>query len=557
MDRTIESRQMTLFDLVGPLEPTAPQPTGPLCVPPPSLSPQPAVATNQIGHGSLTGSVEPDFVQTLRRATRGSAWDISQEVRLLSQIHGRDGGGARLYDEAEKAITRDWGFIPANGHAMHDIAVAAVYLVDRSLAGAAPAGAGAPDGDMTLASVDADSVRYRVRHDAVVAATAHAGGAELVTERGVRVLITPSAHVSGRWQATRMAEDGPLGHSEHASLAEAVGSYRGVSTDGSLPHASDSTVVRFLPVDAFASTARTDLPCLPVAEDAHRPASLVPSCGPSAATTEAQPSVHPAAPPIAQVDPCVAPVSCGSTTETKAFIARLRSGDMTATTLQAGYAHFTVCLPQIRAELMSRTLDQLAPNRRSGLTKPQVVESIINNYRKAFIPGGAFTWSPFSEKIEDAVLRQVHAVTDADIAAAANERQEKRAATSKAMTNPETLDEYRVYLFHHDQSTSGLSDAQLARYDDLVVAETLSQRVRAATAQSASQAAAGTGRGCNSGVQHRPWRPHEASDADLDGAHGQSGRGIGLRQATRGGQGPRRPLEFLGAAPAARLHLHE
>lgn len=124
----------------------------------------------------------------------------------------------------------------------------------------------------------------------------------------------------------------------------------------------------------------------------------------------------------------------------------------------------------IKAELDSRTLKQLAPNGvRSGTTKAEVVNTIYRNMLSRFHLGDSVSYNPFAkETYESALLKQIEATTDADIAAFVEKRQKAVDSRKKALENPETLDEFRQFIEKNGEAA--LSVEQRKKYDELTAA---------------------------------------------------------------------------------------
>jgi len=98
-------------------------------------------------------------------------------------------------------------------------------------------------------------------------------------------------------------------------------------------------------------------------------------------------------------------------------------------------------------------------------TKQQNAASIYRSRLSAFTLGDAVRYSPMQETYEEAVERIVLAVTDESIAAQREKNQLEREAREKALTNPETFQEYSQFVSRN--GTGQLSDEQLATWDRL------------------------------------------------------------------------------------------
>jgi predicted RNA methylase len=120
----------------------------------------------------------------------------------------------------------------------------------------------------------------------------------------------------------------------------------------------------------------------------------------------------------------------------------------------------------LKAELNARTLKQLCPGGMPyGYKKADVVDSIYNRLLKAFIPANGFQWSPFTETEEEALTRIYNAVTDESLAEYLAKISAERQELEKAMTNPETLEEFRRFV--NRKGEAALTAEQKIRFDEL------------------------------------------------------------------------------------------
>jgi len=155
----------------------------------------------------------------------------------------------------------------------------------------------------------------------------------------------------------------------------------------------------------------------------------------------------------------------------KAFRGRMKSGEVTIDELKAQFRWMRASCDAFKAELKktynARQLQNVAGNlgnfgARSN-TKEQNADSAYRSLLKTFHLGDSLTWQPMKESFDDVLTRAVEAQTAEDLARYFDARRETREANEKALTNPETREEFRTFL--RQKSEGDLSDQQLAAYD--------------------------------------------------------------------------------------------
>ncbi len=128
----------------------------------------------------------------------------------------------------------------------------------------------------------------------------------------------------------------------------------------------------------------------------------------------------------------------------------------------------------LRDELVSRFKASQLKRLAAGLgafaaqrsTKEQNASSIVRRMLSSFVLDGSVSYSPLSgETYEAALYKKVLGYTADDYAEHLGKEQAKASAQAKALTNPETLLEFRTFV--DNNGDAALNDEQLARYDCL------------------------------------------------------------------------------------------
>jgi len=98
-------------------------------------------------------------------------------------------------------------------------------------------------------------------------------------------------------------------------------------------------------------------------------------------------------------------------------------------------------------------------------TKDENAAHIVSKMLSYFTLGSGICYQPSRETYEEAVAKKVRAVTEGEYARYFEKKQEDSLAHEKALTNPETFEEFRTFII--DKGEDALTDEQLARYDAL------------------------------------------------------------------------------------------
>lgn len=155
---------------------------------------------------------------------------------------------------------------------------------------------------------------------------------------------------------------------------------------------------------------------------------------------------------------------------------RIRDGRITAEEVKAAYERILAAEPDLKRELNQKPLKELAPHGTGGLKKAAVIDRIFTNMLHRYVVGQSVHWSPIGESYRDALRRHVDQVTDASIQEAAAEYRHRVDAARKALSNPETLDDFRQFV--EAKGEQALLPEQRAKWDDLIAERRQSLRVQ-------------------------------------------------------------------------------
>lgn len=122
--------------------------------------------------------------------------------------------------------------------------------------------------------------------------------------------------------------------------------------------------------------------------------------------------------------------------------------------------------PTIKAIIKTQTVKALEAHvYRKGDKKDFLVSTVYHNLLQSACTGDSFSFSPFSEKFEDAIKRYFDKVTPEAFKAEQDRLKAKSDAHHKALTNPETLDEFNTFKLY--KGVDKLTSEQLVRFDEL------------------------------------------------------------------------------------------
>ena len=140
----------------------------------------------------------------------------------------------------------------------------------------------------------------------------------------------------------------------------------------------------------------------------------------------------------------------------KALQDRINQGDMTAEELKSQFEQMAAHQqPIVEALIKNHNAKQLKNwclrwGGRHETTKNANAQKIFESMLQSFTLGQTISYRPFNgESYADAVAKAVALVSEETIAQYAASRQAETAAHEKAITDPETVDQWRFYVRHH------------------------------------------------------------------------------------------------------------
>jgi len=154
----------------------------------------------------------------------------------------------------------------------------------------------------------------------------------------------------------------------------------------------------------------------------------------------------------------------------EAVMDRMFRDDITPDELYAAFSHFTANESEIKDELTkTHTVAQLkrklvyASGKKAHLVGT-VYENMLGRYAAAATD--TIGYSPMSETYADAVDRVVSRITAEELTAHSAERKAKRDEFVKSLTDPETLEEFKTFVYR--RGVEPMTDDQLLNYDRLI-----------------------------------------------------------------------------------------
>ncbi len=109
-------------------------------------------------------------------------------------------------------------------------------------------------------------------------------------------------------------------------------------------------------------------------------------------------------------------------------------------------------------------------------TKPRMIEKVYDSVISSFVLGGGVSYMMGYETYESALTKKLNSQTAADLQKYQDDRRKKKEAHTKAVTNPETLEEFRIFI--QFKGSAALTSEQKARYDELFTDTKRDQRSR-------------------------------------------------------------------------------
>jgi len=120
---------------------------------------------------------------------------------------------------------------------------------------------------------------------------------------------------------------------------------------------------------------------------------------------------------------------------------------------------------EVKAIISKETIATLSKYCYRKENKPYMVKSVYSSIVQHTVLADSFGYSPFEETFEAAIKRTTDAYTEQDYLNYKAKIKAKQEEREKALTNPETLDEFRTFISR--RGAQALSEEQRIRYDEL------------------------------------------------------------------------------------------
>lgn len=166
--------------------------------------------------------------------------------------------------------------------------------------------------------------------------------------------------------------------------------------------------------------------------------------------------------------------------EHKEFVEKLDLGQVTAQELQEAFERAVGSEVNLKTELKKLKAAELKHLLRGSFYREEkkdylvgkVYEGVLRNFSVSEI----FSYQPFSETYQDAMRREVSKVTDEEIQQRAKKILERQEFLKKALTNPETKEEFEIFICYRGESK--LSAEQKIVWDELNADSILAKKER-------------------------------------------------------------------------------
>lgn len=176
-----------------------------------------------------------------------------------------------------------------------------------------------------------------------------------------------------------------------------------------------------------------------------------------------------------------------------AIVIKLQEGTATLEEYNAGYKDFIENKDAIKAQLLTQKKDELMKrvgrfsySIRPSSSKNDMVNSILDTMESRFALGKNIVYSFGGRGSSGAVSDLVEKMTQEDLTKYAEKVKENTKAYAdsiqahkKALTNPETLEEFQTYLQANNGDTTKLTPEQLKNYDELLALAGKAKREKA------------------------------------------------------------------------------
>lgn len=165
-------------------------------------------------------------------------------------------------------------------------------------------------------------------------------------------------------------------------------------------------------------------------------------------------------------------------TEHKTFDDRLDLGQVTAQELKETFERAVASENAIKAELRKLKVVDLKKRLRGSFyrdeKKEYLVSQVYDKILMVFIVSDSFIYQPYTESYTNAIRRHVYKVTDEQIQAQSKQILERRAFFKKALTDPQTKEEFETFIMYRGEGK--LSSEQKVVWDDIQAGRSLAKR---------------------------------------------------------------------------------
>ena len=164
--------------------------------------------------------------------------------------------------------------------------------------------------------------------------------------------------------------------------------------------------------------------------------------------------------------------------EHKEFMEKLDLAQVTAQELKETFERAVGSEGNLKAELgklkVAELKDMLKGSFYRSEKKEYLIGKVYERILKGFSLSESFIWQPFSESYDNAMRRQVYEASDEKILERAETLQRREKFLKKALTNPETREEYNLFILY--QGIGKLSCEQKIVWDQLNADSTLARQ---------------------------------------------------------------------------------
>ena len=164
--------------------------------------------------------------------------------------------------------------------------------------------------------------------------------------------------------------------------------------------------------------------------------------------------------------------------EHKEFMEKLDLAQVTAQELKETFERAVGSEGNLKAELGKLKVAELKDMLKGSFYRSEKKEYLIGKVYERILMGfslsESFMWQPFSESYNDAMRRQVYEASDEKILERAETLQRREKFLKKALTNPETREEYNLFILY--RGIGKLSCEQKIVWDQLNADSTLARQ---------------------------------------------------------------------------------